>query len=334
MTHSKNITLTSATSTASARSRLAVFTLIALGPLGCTLQSGDEAQADELEQVGEISEALTPAYLPPELMSVPVMIFNRNSGKCLTIPGTANGTNAQQYDCFDDANQTFELFNLANTPTYFIQATNAHKDLNIAANNVNLVMDVGQRFSFEPLSALTYRIGPLTGGKCLDIPYGSPNNGEIVQQYDCHNGDNQQWLVVPRVTPRQLVAKHSGRCVDVYKSNPADGTNVAQFGCRDQANQKWTMGSKTVVGGVPYFSLVANHSGKCMDAAGTNVQQYTCHNGDNQKWQLISFNDGYVSFKNKSANKCMDVVGNNTNDNANIQLYPCGGTDNQRFRWN
>src|SRR4051812_36573867 len=74
MVDSKNIELIASTSTASARARLAIFTLLALAPLGCTVQSGDEAQADGPEHVGESSEALTPAYLPPSRISVPVAI--------------------------------------------------------------------------------------------------------------------------------------------------------------------------------------------------------------------------------------------------------------------
>jgi hypothetical protein len=345
MTHSKDIALTSSRSTASARSRLAAFTLLALAPLGCTLQSGDEAQADELEQVGESADALTAGFLPAPLTAVPVEIRNVNSGKCLDIAGLENGSPAQQYDCHGGTNQTFELFRTNSTPTYFIQGARSHKNLNVAnplgATNANanvVIGDVKQGFMFERQSNGTYLIAAVNGNKCFDIGDGSLENNAPLQQYDCHGGNNQRWYIVARTTPKHLQASHSGSCIDVSKASTADGANVVQFSCRAQPNQKWSMGATTIVDGASYFSLVANHSGKCMEVLdgspsdGAKVQQATCNNGDSQKWEMVNAN-GWVGFQNKRSRKCLDVPGGATDNNVSIQQYACHLGKNQLFSW-
>ncbi|MES1188018.1 MAG: RICIN domain-containing protein [Myxococcales bacterium] len=343
MTNSKNIDLISSSSTASTRSRLAAFTLLALAPLGCTLQSGDDAQANDLEQVGEVAEAITAGYLPPALTSVPVEIKNVNSGKCLDIAGAQDGATAQQYDCNGGLNQTFEFFNLFDSPTYLIQAAHAHKRLNIVgnstSNNALVVMDVGQRFMFEKQTDGSFRIAAINSKKCLDVPNASLASGVPLQQYDCHTGTNQRWTITARAKPKNLYAHHSAKCLDVSQASTADNAYVIQFGCRSQANQKFSMGAATVVNGVSYVSLVASHSGKCLDvfdASGSNgarVQQYICNNGDNQKWEVVSQGPGFNAFRNKASGKCIDVAGGSTADNANIQQYTCNTTFNQAFSW-
>lgn len=47
-----------------------------------------------------------------------------------------------------------------------------------------------------------FTISPQNSGKCLDVIYTSWNNyglnpGTLVQQWDCWNGPNQEWKIVP-----------------------------------------------------------------------------------------------------------------------------------------
>lgn len=35
-------------------------------------------------------------------------------------------------------------------------------------------------------------------GKCLDVEAASPDNRASVQQWDCHGGNNQKWMVTGR----------------------------------------------------------------------------------------------------------------------------------------
>src|SRR5262249_53566071 len=90
---------------------------------------------------------------------------------------------------------------------------------------------------------------------------------------------------------------------------------------------------------IGYYTLVAKHSGKCLDVAGAsttngaNVQQYTCHSGANQQWAITEQADGYVTIRSKLSGKCLDVAGGSTSDHANVQQYTCHGGANQRWWW-
>jgi cytochrome c peroxidase len=87
-----------------------------------------------------------------------------------------------------------------------------------------------------------------------------------------------------------------------------------------------------------YFSLVANHSGKCVDVAGAstsaggNVYQWSCHGGDNQLWEEVPTAGGFL-LKNKNSGMCMDVSGISYAQGANIYQWTCHGGPNQVFNW-
>ena len=40
-----------------------------------------------------------------------------------------------------------------------------------------------------------YQIKVAHTGKCLDVIYSSGDNGATVQQWDCHGGPNQKWML-------------------------------------------------------------------------------------------------------------------------------------------
>jgi len=51
-----------------------------------------------------------------------------------------------------------------------------------------------QRFRLELVSGTNvYRIKAVHSGKCLDVKWGSHDEGMNVIQYGCHDGDNQKW---------------------------------------------------------------------------------------------------------------------------------------------
>jgi len=84
------------------------------------------------------------------------------------------------------------------------------------------------------------------------------------------------------------------------------------------------------------FSLVNKSTGKCLDVAGgwstngTNVQSYECNNTESQKW---TFNTAEGQLKTKlNYSKCLDMAGNYSN-NANVKIWSCVNSNNQRFNF-
>ncbi|MFF0390917.1 RICIN domain-containing protein [Kitasatospora sp. NPDC004615] len=86
-------------------------------------------------------------------------------------------------------------------------------------------------------------------------------------------------------------------------------------------------------------TLVAQNSGKCVDAAnaatanGTAVQQYACNGTGAQQWLAQDLGNGYVRI-NASANtaQALDVTDVSTADGARIQLWAYGGGLNQQWQ--
>jgi hypothetical protein len=87
-------------------------------------------------------------------------------------------------------------------------------------------------------------------------------------------------------------------------------------------------------------SLVARHSGKCLDvyngsmADGANVQQWVCGNGQaNQEWRFKDAGNGYYTLRARHSHKCLDVYNGSMADGANVQQWICGkGQANQEWR--
>jgi uncharacterized protein (DUF1800 family) len=140
-----------------------------------------------------------------------------------------------------------------------------------------------------PLLSGNYQLVARHSGKCLDVSGASPDAGAPVIQWECHNGDNQQWSLKPLSDGYyQLVARHSGMALAVAGASLDDGAPVVQWTPGASENQQWTL--EPVTDG--YYRLVARHSGKALDVYGASpdngaqVIQYTPHGGANQQWLL------------------------------------------------
>jgi surface antigen len=85
-------------------------------------------------------------------------------------------------------------------------------------------------------------------------------------------------------------------------------------------------------------SLVAVHSGQCLDVAGAsrdngaNVIQWTCHRGPNQSWHLLK-RGGYYEVIAKHSGKCLTVQGGSRSSGANVFQNRCHGGDQQLWRF-
>lgn len=87
------------------------------------------------------------------------------------------------------------------------------------------------------------------------------------------------------------------------------------------------------------FSIVARHSGKCLDlnggssADGANIQQWTCNGLSPQAWRLQTLNDGYFYLVNGASGKVADVWGWGTADGSNVNQWTNTGGANQQFQF-
>lgn len=185
---------------------------------------------------------------------------------------------------------------LAATPAFADSLNITYRDgsrqslqLNQPAQNIR-TLDLGEgrtaTSSNQEISGI-HRLKARHSGRCLDVAGVGTHNGANVQQWQCHDGDNQKWRFIPKGgNSYTIVALHSGRCLDVASPGRGNGDNVQQWDCHGGDNQLWN-----VVGdGRGSYRITARHSGRCLDVAGVatndgaNVHQWECHDGDNQKW--------------------------------------------------
>jgi hypothetical protein len=96
-------------------------------------------------------------------------------------------------------------------------------------------------------------------------------------------------------------------------------------------------GTITGVGGGPYYTLTARHSGKCLDISGNSAAdnataiQWTCDGGLNQEFRFTDAGNGYVTILAQHSGKCLDVANASTTKGAYVNQYYCNGGANQEW---
>ena len=125
--------------------------------------------------------------------------------------------------------------------------------------------------------------------RCVDVDGWSRDNGAKVQQWDCHNGNNQQWRLQKTGNYYLIISLNSGKCLDVDGWSRDNGAKVQQWDCHGGENQQWSLKK---VGS--YYKIVSRNSGKCLDVNGgkngngVSLQQWDCpgDGGKNQQFKL------------------------------------------------
>jgi len=130
------------------------------------------------------------------------------------------------------------------------------------------------------------------GNKCLDLPGGSTNNGNLLQIWDCNGMTNQQWLFDSGSWTIRY-GGNSGKCIDAleWSGNGGAGTKLGIWDCNGHDSQSWGYDSnmKTI-----YLAHSADRSNAnlCMDLIGgatqdgTQIQVWGCNGHTNQAWDI------------------------------------------------
>ncbi|QKW18011.1 RICIN domain-containing protein [Kitasatospora sp. NA04385] len=97
-------------------------------------------------------------------------------------------------------------------------------------------------------------------------------------------------------------------------------------------------GSVEGVGGGPYYTFTARHSGKCLtvpennSANGIQADQWTCIGALNQQWRVEDAGSGYVRVIAQHSGRCLNVSGASTANNAPIIQWDCVGATNEQWK--
>jgi hypothetical protein len=161
-----------------------------------------------------------------------------------------------------------------------------------------LFVTAGNAFGEGPNPNLLYQIIAKHSGRCLDVVGGSVSNGVGVVQWDCHGGENQQWLFSrdPITGYYKITARHSGKVLDVFGGifSQGEGVDVQQRDFNGADNQMWSVTPSVTPGDVDCYVISAKHSGKSLSIEaswnGAPARQFSFgygYNRLNQVWRLI-----------------------------------------------
>ncbi|XVV15226.1 family 16 glycosylhydrolase [Actinoplanes sp. CA-131856] len=152
-------------------------------------------------------------------------------------------------------------------------------------------------------------------------PAGLPNESKMLIDYV--HVSTSTTTPPPSGGGQALKSNLNGRCIDIPNANPADGARLQMWDCNGSAAQQWAANGDGTMRAM----------GKCMDPAGgalangTPIQLVTCNGNPVQRFTLSAAGD----LVNVSANRCVDIKDVNPNNGAQLQLWDCGGTANQKW---
>lgn len=141
-----------------------------------------------------------------------------------------------------------------------------------------------------------YTVGPGGQRMCLDIPWGSHYEHELLNVYPCHQGPAQRFWLDYRVDTRpRLVSDASGQCVDVPDASTVSGRDLQQVTCHDRTNQRFELSFwPGATGGWKLRPVQALAQNLCLSVEGGPratagvTEQRTCTGAADQQWYPLA----------------------------------------------
>ncbi|MGW1073710.1 RICIN domain-containing protein [Streptomyces sp. NPDC002537] len=132
-------------------------------------------------------------------------------------------------------------------------------------------------------------------------------------------------------TLTSMSSNAAGKCLDVW--DWGNGPWIQVWGCHGGSNQSWNV---TWNSGSSSWTIRSNSSGKCVDGyrgRGNQLVQYPCDNTSTQSWNASVAANGAYRFENRgNSGQCMDIY--DWGRGNVVQLWDCGGQDNQWWSYN
>jgi len=145
--------------------------------------------------------------------------------------------------------------------------------------------------TFDPV--YRYDVSPMSsGGKSLDVPNGSTNNGTKIQQFAKNGADAQKFTIQTSGSNWKIAMKaNTNKCFGPVGNATGNTTQIEIQDCNGGNNQAWNITADANTGAFQLKNVGAN---RCMDvpwgntADGVLMQLYDCNGGPNQRFKLGS----------------------------------------------
>jgi hypothetical protein len=136
-----------------------------------------------------------------------------------------------------------------------------------------------------------YQIKVTHTGMCLDVPWGSGDNGALLQQVKC-NGNIAQLFDVEKVDGRfyRIRSAQHGKSLDIIGVNKERGTRLHQWDYVGGPNQQFALDQQ----GDGSYLIRPRHTGLALDVEsasmteGAKIVQWDTHAGPQQRWQFLA----------------------------------------------
>jgi hypothetical protein len=197
----------------------------------------------------------------------------------------------------------------------------------------------------ETHAALTTTAGQIvaSGGLCLNVVGNNPNSGASLDIEACNGGTGQAFdysasLPGQPVISGPIVNPYTGLCLDdVFGAGQA----LQMVTCMGTPEQTWTFN------GWPGSATLTDASGHCLDVpasqtSGSIADPAVCNQTAAQNWSYtvppptitVPTNGPFSSPLTSTDGLCLDVVGDNPNSGAAVDVYACNGSTSQTFTFN
>lgn len=137
-----------------------------------------------------------------------------------------------------------------------------------------------------------------------------------------------------------IMNKKSRKLITPQNGSTQNGTNICQNSKKAKAYQQWNISpvDARIGGDFSYFFISNAQNGAQLDINnwslenGGNIILYNGGKGANEQWFFQYAGDGYYYILSRHSNKCLEVAGGSTSENANIQQNTLTGDDRQMWR--
>lgn len=137
-----------------------------------------------------------------------------------------------------------------------------------------------------------------------------------------------------------IMNKKSRKLITPQNGSTSNGTNICQNSKKGKTYQQWniTPVDSRIGGDFSYFYISNVQNGAQLDInnwsleSGGNIILYNGGKGANEQWFFQYAGDGYYYILSRHSNKCLEVSGGSTSENANIQQNTLKGDDKQMWR--
>ena len=249
-------------------------------------------------------------------------IHGIGSGRCLDVPSTAAGTQAQIFDCNGNASQQWtynpgtKALLYANVPSLCLEARGGGTTSGTAVQINNCSGAAGQRWTLEELNMSINqggggRIVNDNSGLVMEVASGNTANNSLVRLYTSNNTEAQQW---------SRTSSHGGAIYTVGTGSCmhmpvlSDGSSPVTQSCNNplSAEQIWTYHPIAQT-----YTIDTPTGQQCLEAADTGVVIGGCTGEPNQQWSRDFM---FSTITNVGSGLVLDASGGATNFGTAVTL--------------